>query len=30
MMKEKNEEAWKEVYEKVYGIPLTYLTKEKE
>lgn len=30
MMKEKNELAWKEVYEKVYGIPLTYLTKEKE
>ena len=30
MMKEKNELAWKEVYEKIYGIPLTYLTKEKE
>ena len=30
MMKKKNEEAWKEVYERVYGIPLTYLSKEKE
>ena len=30
MMKNKNEQMWKEVYEKVYGVPLTYLTKEKE
>lgn len=30
MLKNKNEEVWKEIYEKVYGIPLTYLTKEKE
>ena len=30
MMKKKNEEIWKEIYERVYEIPLTYLTKEKE
>lgn len=30
MLKEKNEQAWKELYEKVYGIPLTYLTKEND
>lgn len=30
MMKNKNEEVWKEIYERVYGIPLTYLTKEKK
>ena len=28
MLKNKNEEVWKELYEKVYGIPLTYLAKE--
>ena len=30
MMKAKNEQAWKECYEKTYGIPLTYITEEKK
>lgn len=25
-MKEENERLWKELYEKVYGLPLSYLT----
>lgn len=30
IMRKKNEEVWKEVYEKTYGIPLTYLCDEKD
>lgn len=29
MLKLENERVWKELYEKVYGIPLTYLTEDK-
>ena len=30
MLKNENERVWKELYEKVYGIPLTYITEEKK
>ena len=30
MLRLENERVWKELYEKVYGIPLTYITEEKK